>query len=442
MFQFDFLNDDFTKLPQSLQDIINDAEKSKKLVIYINPPYAEATASDTISGNLRHKAGVSANKTYNKYFSLLGRGINELFIQFLVRIFFEIPNCKIANFSTLKQLQSQNFSSFRNVFLAKLQSCFIVPASTFDNVKGSFPIGFFIWDTFEKVRFDSVQVDVFDKDESFIGNKTIRVVEKNGVILNWMQNFYDNQGDRLAYMVRGASDFQNNKIVFIDNSPSKAVIEHSQTHNITKKNLIPNCIFYTVRKVITATWLNDRDQFLYPNDGWQTDSEFQNDCLAFTLFSNNIQSKYGANHWIPFTEQEVNAKEKFASHFMTDFINGKLKVEQQAQNTLFENEAINAAQSNQGNQGNQPRQFSPEATAVFDAGRALWQYYHQQKGVNVNASYYDIRAYFQGRNAAGRMNAKSDDANYTALIGELRNTLNQLADKIKPKIFEYGFLKE
>jgi hypothetical protein len=32
----------FTKLPQGLQDIINDEKKRKKLIIYINPPYAEA----------------------------------------------------------------------------------------------------------------------------------------------------------------------------------------------------------------------------------------------------------------------------------------------------------------------------------------------------------------------------------------------------------------
>ena len=31
---------------------------------------------------------------------------------------------------------------------------------------------------------------------------------------------------------------------------------------------------------------------------------------------------------------------------------------------------------------------------------------------------------------------------YMELIGELRNKLNFLADKIKPKIYEYGFLKE
>ena len=44
VFQFDFLNDSFDRLPQSLQEIINDPEKRRKLVVYINPPYAEAVA--------------------------------------------------------------------------------------------------------------------------------------------------------------------------------------------------------------------------------------------------------------------------------------------------------------------------------------------------------------------------------------------------------------
>jgi hypothetical protein len=86
--------------------------------------------------------------------------------------------------------------------------------------------------------------------------------------------------------------------------------------------------------------------------------------------------------------------------------------------------------------------FSQEAIAVFDAGRALWKYYHAQPSVNVNASLYDIREYFQGRNDKGRMNSKSDDAVYTELIGNLREQLKYLAQKIQPKVYEYGFLKE
>lgn len=75
-----------------------------------------------------------------------------------------------------------------------------------------------------------------------------------------------------------------------------------------------------MRHVIPATWLNDRGQFLYPNDGWQKDLEFQTDCPVYTLFNNNIQSKIGTNHWILFTESEVDAQEAFDSHFMSDYL--------------------------------------------------------------------------------------------------------------------------
>ena len=207
--------------------------------------------------------------------------------------------------------------------------------------------------------------------------------------------------------------------------------------NISKNTIIYDSIFLTVQSSINATWLNDRDPFFFPNDSWKTDSEFQNDCLAFTLFhgQNRISSNEGTNHWIPFTEQEVNAKAKFESNFMTDFIKGKIKKENTNDDTLFQNEEL--AES-------KPLVFSEEATAVFDAGRELWKYYHAQNDVdiNVNASFYDIRAYFQGTNALGKMNARSEDATYTKLIGELRGKLSILADKIKPKVYEYEFLKE
>lgn len=197
-----------------------------------------------------------------------------------------------------------------------------------------------------------------------------------------------------------------------------------------------SCIYFAVRKVIAATWLNDRDQFLFPNDHWKTDKEFQNDCLTYTLFSNNIQSKFGVNKWIPFTEQEVSAIEKFESNIMTNFINGKLKKEQPTTNSLFDSETENDVYDNT------PKQFSDEAKAVFDAGKDLYKYYHKQPKCNVNASLYDIREHFQGRNAVGKMNNKSNDETYMDLIHSLRNKLKLLAKKIEPKVYEYEFLKQ
>jgi hypothetical protein len=129
------LNDDFTKLPQSLQDIINDEEKRKKLIVYINPPYAEATSTKTISNiNSLHKENVGISKIKAKYEKELNQASKELYVQFLYRIYIEIPDGIIANFSKIKTLQGNHYKEFRNLFLAKLEELFIVPADTFDEI--------------------------------------------------------------------------------------------------------------------------------------------------------------------------------------------------------------------------------------------------------------------------------------------------------------------
>jgi len=88
-----------------------------------------------------------------------------------------------------------------------------------------------------------------------------------------------------------------------------------------------------------------------------------------------------------------------------------------------------------------PLQFSLEARAVFKAGQELWKYYFSQNGTNSNPSLYDIKAYFQGVNEKKRMNNSSKDEKYNLLIGNLREALEVLATKIKPKVYEFGFLR-
>ena len=112
VFQFDFLNDDFTKLPIPLQDIINDTEKRKKLVFYINPPYAEHGNRTTISENGEHKSNVAnTTKVYDEFSKLVGTATRELFAQFFLRIYKEVPNSILASFSTVKFINSQNLDN-------------------------------------------------------------------------------------------------------------------------------------------------------------------------------------------------------------------------------------------------------------------------------------------------------------------------------------------
>jgi len=202
---------------------------------------------------------------------------------------------------------------------------------------------------------------------------------------------------------------------------------------IYDNNLLLCSIRFTISKVIKRTWLNDRDQYLFPNDLYKKDKTFIVDCFTYMLFhdSNNIQSKYADkqnNHWIPFTEKELGLNKKFESNFMSDFISGKIKIK--SENELFE-EQVNLYTGK--------LTFSNEAKAVYNSGRDLWKYYINKSRVNINASFYDIKAYFQGF-SGNRMNNKSDDEKYNELIGNLRENMKLLAKKIEPKVYEYGFL--
>ena len=457
VFQFDFLNDDLQdpyKVPEDLRRILKSEELRQKLIIFINPPYAEAGNKKQVSDTGENKTGVAVNmKTYKQYLSEIGIAGREIFAQFFIRIYDEIPSCTLAEFSTLKILQAPNFADFRNFFQAKLRSLFLMPADTFDNVKGSFPIGFYIWDTSTKEVFNNFEADIYTihhKEAKYCGKKICSIESNQKSINDWLITTRNRSGEsQIAFMSCKGADFQTINLNYIINK--KEQMPHPRGTYITTKNIIEASVYLGVRHCIEATWLNDRDQFLYPNDGWKTDYEFQLDCLAYTLFhgQNRISSEQGTNHWIPFTEQELNAPDNFQSHFMSDFIRdflkGKHTIASSEAPTLFETDSSSVLADIP--ESATPA-FSAEAAEVMEAGKALWHYYlHHKDGElygaapNINASFYDIRAYFQGRNEKGKMNSESSDEKYTALIKDLRAKQKSLAAKIAKKVYKYGFLK-
>lgn len=450
VFQFDFLNDEFIpkkqggKLPDALFDIISNDEKRKKLVVYINPPYAEAGNAKQTVGTGKNKTGTSTDTViHNRYIKEIGMAGRELFAQFLIRIYKEIPNCKIANFSTLKNLQGTAFKDFRKQFRASLEKIFIVPADTFDNVSGKFPISFQIWDSEKKEDFKDIIVDMYDRKGHLFSEKKISAPKIS--ITKWITEFPVNPKTpnipTIGYTGNHGPDYQNNIKLSIENTQAisgKGTLENKSKYSIHKDTLIPLSIYFSVRLCIPAEWHNDRDQFLYPNDNWKEDKEFQGDCLTFTLFhgQNRISGKEGENHWIPFTEKEVDAPTLFSSHFMTDFIRGDIKPTSPPQKINLFMVVIAEPKEVYGSLF----RFSNRAKAVFDAGRQLWKYYFRQPNADANASLYDIREYFQGRNNKGKMNNKSTDKTYNMLITQLREALSLLAKQIEPKVYEYGFL--
>ncbi|MBH0256640.1 hypothetical protein I6662_00360 [Helicobacter pylori] len=514
VFQFDFLNDDFysEKVPKSLQEILKDKEKLKKLIIYINPPYAEAGNKAKMSGTGEHKAKVARdNLICEKYKNELGKANNEVFAQFFMRIYKELNGVILASFSKLKNLQGSNFKKFREIFKAKFLEGFMVPADTFDNVMGQFPIGFLVWDTSSilpkenplnlggnskeekqnsnlildqdnlkdnplKERFclldinapnrkmcsqsrtrtkgtqkhstaapfetplHTVSLEIFDSFGGFLGSKKIytHTIDKMLTLADYLQKFQPTKRDTIfGYLDPGRNSFQHQNLVHI------SVIDKSQQSHVKYFPIIATTIllvsvFFSIRHCIKATWQNDRDQFYAPyDDAFQDDSEFKNNCLAFMLFhtQNRITTAQGINHFIPFSENEVGPKERYLSHALLDFLKGGIKEES---DSLFLNDK----------KENKPLKFSPSASKVFDAGKEIYRYYHTQdftnRPYNANASLYDIKEFFQGRNKQGKLNlpAKAKDEYYKQLYANLQDALKDLAKEIQPKVYEYGFLRE
>ncbi|MFP6170077.1 hypothetical protein ACLGB0_07225 [Helicobacter pylori] len=444
VFQFDFLNDDFysEKVPKSLQEILKDKEKRKRLIIYINPPYAEATSAKTPSGTGKHKAKVARNnKTYEIYKDLLGSGANELFAQFFMRIYKELDGCIMASFSTLKYLNSSNFKKFREIFKAKFLEGFMVPADSFDNVKGQFPIGFLVWDTATPLKTNNaLNLEVFDSLGEFLGYKNIHSCNKVLFLADYLQKFQPTKRDTIfGYLDPGRNSFQHQNLIHIS-IIDKSKQSHVKYFPIITPTILLVSIFFSVRHCIKHTWQNDRDQFYAPyDDAFQDDSEFKNNCLIFMLFhtQNRITSTQGTNHFIPFDEEEVGAKERYASHVLLDFLKVKLQ-EQTQNNNLFDSSK----------KERKPLEFSETALSVLNAGREIYRYYHAQdftkNDYNANVSLYDIKEFFQGRNVQGKLNlpAKTKDEYYKQLYANLQNALKDLAKEIQPKVYEYGFLRE
>jgi hypothetical protein len=318
-FQYDYLNDDITddgkidytltdKVPQALRNAIAEG---KKILVLINPPYAEATSSDNVnSGGVANasKTGVAKTKFAATGMVEYGKASNELFTQFVARVAKEMPNATLAMFSKLKYVNSQTMDDFRSVWNAKHLGGFVVHSKAFDGLKGDFPIGFLIWATNQnakkKTPIIEITTDVLDKQAQLIGEKCFYNLPNNQLLTNWILRPKTNKTDVIPLKnaitpatatkdLRGTK-WSDNAIAFlwcnsndIQQAPRTALFSSGFNggHGIfvNPENLWQAAVIFSVRRLIKPTWINDRDQFLQPTA--ELSDEFKTDCLIWMLFN-------------------------------------------------------------------------------------------------------------------------------------------------------------
>lgn len=412
----------------------------------INPPYAEAANSDNTTDNIgaENKKGVAKTKVAASMGDY-GYATRELFIQFLIRIAKEIPNATIAMFSTLKYVNAPNFEPFRQVWDAKFLQGFIIPSKVFDGLKGSFPIGFLVWESQQvakkKMPITEVTVEILDKNVQPIGEKGFFNLPSEKLLGEWITRTRANNVDAIPLKnaitpTTSTKDVRGTK--WADGAIASMICKGSDIQNastqtallssgycsaggffVTDKNLWQAAIVFTVRRLIKPTWINDRDQFLQPTE--PLTDEFKTDCLLWMLFNgsnltasaNDLEwngKKWSiVNHFIPFTEEEVNAPDRFESDFMVQYLTDK--------------------------------KLSKEAKAVLSEGKKLWQAYFAQtddyktrqelKLNRADVGWYQIRKALEARSKEGI--PVSFEAHKTAY--------EALSEKLRPQVFELGFMR-
>ncbi|MEK7461998.1 MAG: hypothetical protein AAB618_00250 [Patescibacteria group bacterium] len=454
-FQYDYLNDDISdsgeidytltnKLPESLRRAI---KSGKKILVLINPPYAEAMNAENISDNERSESKKNVSKT--KVAELMdeqGYAARELFVQFMVRFAKELPNATLAMFSKLKYVNSPNFEDFRQQWDADYMGGFIVPSKSFDGIKGVFPIGFLIWRTShgdgQISQFEEISTEVLDNDARPIGKKIFYNAPKESLLGNWIVRPKANDleviplknavspatvtkdlrgtkwaNDAIACLVFQGSDVQHSKTTSIYSSGFGS----AGTIFVTPTDLWKAAVMFTVRRIIKPTWQNDRDQFLQPTE--DLSEEFKNDCLIWMLFNgsnltasaNDLEwngKKWSiVNHFIPFTESEVGTSERFESDFMVKYLKDK--------------------------------NLSVESKVVLEEGRKLWSAYFEhtdpytvREALKLNrpdVGWYQIRNALKKRNETASLPEASFE--------DFELAYKSLSEKIRPQVFDLGFLK-
>ncbi|MGL6227376.1 MAG: hypothetical protein ACRC10_12220, partial [Thermoguttaceae bacterium] len=152
-------------------------------------------------------------------------------------------------------------------------------------------------------------------------------------------------------------------------------------------------------------------------------NEFRNDCLIWMLFNgSNLTASANdlewngrkwsiVNHFIPYSETEVDATGRFESDFMIRYMSDK--------------------------------KFSRQSQAVLNTGRDLWKAYFLQcdpKSLRdkymlnrPDVGFYQIRSVLKERNESGDYPVVS--------FAAFEKAYNALTEKLRLQVYEFGFLR-
>lgn len=465
VFQYDYLNDDiddelgnldYKKLPKNLQeDLMNP---NIKWIIFFNPPYV------TANNNERSKKVNKDNVSITKIRSLmnednLGETSREVYSQFLYRISKEFANKEtyMGIFSKIKYLNSDNDKKMRNSFFDyKYEKGFMFSSEEFDGCRAKFPIGFLVWNLSKRIHIEkqNITLDVYNTKVEKIATKTICTAPQETFLSKWIQrprctvkypplsaaltvasNNKDRR-DRIAegflasFMCKG-NDFANQNYTALLSAPYVS----AGAISMTPENFEKCMIIHAVRRIPKTDWTNDRDQFRQPL--LDLSKEFISDCVIWSLFSNSNNTtamrdvvyegiKYQIkNNLYPFLLDEISNWDCSLPNIREDIAIANIRGKDR-----FASMWIN----------NNKKYLSKEALSVLNTAKKIYIRFYKHLS-ELNWPRYKIKDWDVGWYQI-KMALKDGGYEEQEDVDAFKNAIKVLSDKLLPKFYQNGFLRD
>lgn len=315
-FQYDFLNDDVTpegllpvdgikKMPDGL---VQALRKNKPIIIFMNPPFGSAQNYDESS---KEKIGETLLSDLMKKSEInFGDAQKQLYSQFLYKICqLNSYNINICFFSPPLFLTGEFYKYFRKYFMEQFcyKNGFLMNSVEFDGVS-SWGISFSIWkkeicknkSSFSFIVKERKELEIKDCEEKVIYNVDDKIPASAWVRneLKGLKTYdYPQMSGSISVKQIGNGKLTKNNIgAFLTNANN---VYYNVTHtclfssafsgwsgiSIIPDNILKCISLFTARKTIQPNWINQKDEYLAPNEQHPDYPQWNTDAIIYSLFN-------------------------------------------------------------------------------------------------------------------------------------------------------------
>lgn len=456
-FQYDFLNDDYDELPVGLRNAI---ESGKQIIVLMNPPYARSNGEGKVGTVEKDatKTVISEDMKSNKW----GSSSSQLYSQFLYRIYQinKLGNVQIAVFSKSVYKTGETFKSFRINFYKKYKfhKGFLFNANHFSDTTDSWGVDFSIWGNGVEIK-NNLPINVLDYTlDGFIeiGVKDLYNMDNEKKASDWVKKdlkgkktldrpqmtsalkVKNSSGDFIVENSLGCFMNKMNSVMVNDTWVSLLSSSSSKGNggvSILPENFLKVTSVFAARKTITQNWINDKDEYFEPNMEHSQYENFMIDSVVFSLF--NSSSEQSSLRQVEYKDQQWDIKNEF---FWMSVEKMKELADQNGYDELYNDARTSSDRYVHKLLFGEERiydKLSPDAKAVLDKATELVERSMELRQVMANDENH----------------LNSWDAGYAQLklvwkeyfqedFKQFRQLYKTMEDRMRPLVYELGFLKK